>query len=316
MNELYPLIEPYAAFLLDVDGGHRVYVEECGNPEGLPVVYLHGGPGSGCRSFHRRFFNPAKYRIILLDQRGAGRSLPAGSIENNTTPHLIGDLEAIRARLQIDHWLIYGGSWGSTLGLLYAQAHPQRVTGLVLRGSFLARQRDLDWFIGDGVRRIYPERWAEFMAAMPNSAEEDLISALHGLLLGPDELAQRRAAKAWTQWSEQIAQGSGFEASDLDKQQPAAMLQKARIELHYARNRYFIEEDQILRQCDCLRHLPVILIHGRRDLVCPMEAAFCLKQALPQAEYWALPDSGHLPVGEEMIDALVRATDLMADRLG
>lgn len=312
MIELYPAIEPYAVHALDVDGGHRLYVEECGNPRGLPVIYLHGGPGSGCKPFHRRFFNPEQYRIILLDQRGAGRSLPSGCIENNTTQDLVADLETIRGRLGIDRWLVYGGSWGSTLGLLYAQAHPERVSGMVLRGTFLARRRDLDWFVGDGVRRIYPERWAEFMSVLPGGVHDDLIAALHDLLLGADELAQRRVAKAWTSWGEQVAQGEAFDAADLDKQSPAGMLQKARIELHYAVNRYFIEEDQILRRRDRLPQIPIILIHGRRDLVCPIESAHLLRQSLPAARYHILPLSGHLPLGDEMIDALVSATDEMA----
>ncbi|MBS1213201.1 MAG: pip [Proteobacteria bacterium] len=315
MKELYPHLEPYAVRTLDVDGGHRLYVEECGSPHGLPVVYLHGGPGSGCKAFHRRFFDPSRYRIVLLDQRGSGRSLPAGGLENNTTHHLVQDLEQIRERLDISRWVVFGGSWGSTLGLLYAQTYPERVSGMVLRGSFLARQRDVDWFLGDGVRRIYPERWAEFMSVMPASEPDDLIATLHGLLLGSDELAQRRAAKAWTLWSEQIAQGEPFDAAEFDKHPPAAMLQKARIELHYAVNRYFLEENRILRHCDRLPAAPIVLIHGRRDLVCPLESAYLLHQALPAAELRVLPRSGHLPVGEEMIDALVSATDEMADRL-
>ena len=311
MKELYPHIEPYAVHILDVEGGHRLYVEECGNPQGQPVVYLHGGPGSGCKTFHRRFFDPQKYRIVLLDQRGAGRSHPSGCLENNTTFHLIQDLELIRERLKIARWLVYGGSWGSTLGLLYGQAHPDCINGMVLRGSFLARQRDLDWFVGDGVRRIYPERWAEFMGAL-STPRDDLIAALHDILLGPDELAQRRVAKAWTLWSEQIAQAESFDAADVERHAPATMLQKARIELHFAVNRYFLEEDQILRHCDRLPKVPILLIHGRRDLVCPLEAAYSLRQALPAADLRVLPRSGHLPVGEEMIDALVSATDEMA----
>ena len=292
-----------------------MHVEECGNPNGLPVIYLHGGPGSGCKAFHRRFFNPDRYRIVLLDQRGSGRSLPRGELKDNTTQDLLADLEFIRDKLKIDRWLVYGGSWGASLGLLYAQAYPHCCSGMLLRGSFLARQRDIDWFVGDGVRRIYPERWTDFLGGLPSTDGAELISLLHNYITGNDELAQRRIAKAWASWSEQIAQGAAFDPADFDKHADAFLLQKVRIELHYAKNGYFIKENQILDQCAGLPEMPTIIIHGRQDLVCPAESAYSLQQALPWAEMRILPTAGHLPVGDEMIDALVSATDAMADKL-
>ncbi|QSA98334.1 prolyl aminopeptidase [Methylococcus sp. EFPC2] len=315
MKTLYPAIEPYAVHHLDTEDGHRVYFEEAGNPKGLPVVYLHGGPGSGCKSFHRSFFDPARYRVILLDQRGAGRSAPAGGLENNTTAHLLADLEAIRSRLGLDRWLVFGGSWGAALGLLYAQAHPDAVSGLILRGTFLARQRDLEWFVKDGVSRIYPDYWDEFLSQFPPALRDDPLTALHRTLIGEDELARLRAAKAWILWSARVSHLEVFNPSDLDRQAPTALAQQARIEAHYAAHSYFIDENQILDNLRKLPQVPTVILHGRRDLVCPIESAYLLHRNLSGSELRLLPDAGHLPVGDAMIDALVGATDEMADRL-
>jgi proline iminopeptidase len=315
MKDLYPPIEPYAAHFLDVDGGHRLYAEECGNPAGLPVVFLHGGPGSGCKSYHRCFFDPHKYRIVLPDQRGSGRSTPHGGLTHNTTQYLLADLELIRTRLGIDRWLLFGGSWGAGLALLYAEQHPERVSGMVLRGTFLARHCDLNWYVKDGVNRIYPERWAELVGVIPKSGRGDLVRAIHGLLHGKDELAQRRIARAWSLWGGQVALGDEFDPATVDEHVPQRMVQQARLELHYAFNRYFLEEGQILEDCERLPDVPIILIHGRRDLVCPVESAYALHQHLPRAELRILPNAGHIASGEEMIDALVRAADEMAERL-
>lgn len=315
MKDLYPAIEPYADHILDVDGGHRLYVEECGNPAGLPVMFLHGGPGSGCKSYHRCFFDPQRYRIILADQRGSGRSTPHGGLRNNTTHHLLSDLEFLRERLKIEGWVLFGGSWGATLALLYAQMHPERVAGMVLRGAFLARQRDLDWYVRDGVNRVYPELWAELLNVIPEPERGHLVQALHRLLNGSDELAQRRVARTWSLWGGQVALGDEFNPAEVDEHVPQSMVQQARLELHYAAHRYFLEEDQILKDCGRLPDVPITLIHGRRDLVCPAESAYALHQRLPKAQLRILPHAGHVASGAEMIDALVTAADEMLARL-
>lgn len=314
MKVLYPELEPHAILHLQRDR-HQVYVEECGNPDGIPVVFLHGGPGSGCRPHHRRFFDPERYRIVLLDQRGSGRSTPHGELRNNTTPHLLRDLEYIRRRLEIERWLLFAGSWGATLALLYAEAHPARVSGMVLRGTFLARECDLHWFAGEGANRIYPERWHQFLQSLPEAEHSAPLPALHQRLLGKDELAQRRAARAWNLWSSQVALGDAFEVSAFNEHVPAEVLHKARMELHYAVNRYFIGENQILDHCGKLADIPAILIHGRRDLVCLPEAAYGLHQRLSHSSLRILPHAGHISAGQEMIDALVAAADEMAERL-
>ncbi len=344
MKELYPPIEPYAVHALDVGGGHGVYVEECGNPAGIPVVFLHGGPGGGCKVYQRSFFDPAKYRAILFDQRGCGRSKPYGLLDHNTTQHLLADIELIRQRLGVEKWLLFGGSWGSALALLYAQRYPHRVSGIVSRGTFLARQMDLDWYLKDGVNRIYPERWAELLDALhgvshgvlhppkkspltpllqrggsrviDDGAYGDLTDIFHKILHGEDELAQRRAARAWSAWGGQVALGDEFRPSDLDAHVPASVLHQARIEVHYGLHRYFIEENQILRDCRLIPKMPVILVHGRRDLVCPLESAFTLQKHLPFAELRILPQAGHIASDREMTAALVEAADGLAGRLG
>ncbi len=315
MKALYPPIEPRAVHIFDVEGGHRLYVEECGKPDGIAVVFLHGGPGSGCKAYHRSFFDPDKYRVILLDQRGAGRSRPAGDLEHNTTEHLLADLEFVRLRLGVERWLLFGGSWGATLALLYAQRYPARVSGLVLRGTFLARQEDLDWYVKDGARRIYPERWAELMEALHGAGDGDPVAAIHSLLLGEDEVAQRRIARAWSAWGGQVTLGDEFHPAEQGSHVSSTLLHQARIELHYAFHRYFIEENQILRDCPLLPEVPVILIHGRRDLVCPVESAYTLSKAIPDARLRVLPGAGHIAGTAEMIDALVSAADEMAARL-
>lgn len=315
MKTLYPAIEPYAVHHFKRDH-HKIYVEECGNPQGLPVIYLHGGPGSGCKPHHRGFFDPEKYRAILVDQRGAGRSTPHGDLRHNTAADLIRDLEYIRQHLKVERWLLFGGSWGATLALLYAQKHPAKVSGLVLRGSFLARRRDLEWFVGaDGVRRIYPEGWAQFMDSLPGAERGDPVAAIHQRLVGGDELARRRAARAWSLWGGQVVLGDEFDPGELHEHVSAEVLNQARIELHYAVNRYFIEENAVLDGCAKLAKIPAVIIHGRRDLVCPAESAYLLHRHLPHAELRILPKAGHIAGGEEMIDALVEAADAMARRL-
>ena len=315
MKELYPPIEPYAVHILKAGGGHSLYVEECGNPEGIDVVFLHGGPGSGCKAYHRSFFDPTQYRAILFDQRGSGRSTPHGRLEDNTTDHLLADMELIRKHLGVKSWLLFGGSWGASLALLYAEAYPRQVNGLVLRGTFLARQRDLDWYIKDGVNRIYPERWNDLTAALHGGGHGNLMTAVHTLLHGEDELAQRRVARAWSTWGGQVALGDDFAPQDSDAHVPSTVLQQARIEVHYGIHHYFIKENQILLNCGQVPGVPVILIHGRRDLVCPLESAHTLHQHLPFSALRILPKAGHIAGGEDMIDAMVTAADEMALRI-
>ncbi len=312
MNILYSPIEPFHTFQLQADD-HRIFCEQSGSPEGLPVLFLHGGPGSGCRPDHRRFFDPGRYRIILIDQRGAGRSEPVGELRHNDTWKLLEDLETLRKTLRINRWVLFGGSWGAALALLYAQQHPERVMGMVLRGVFLARQYDLDWFIRDGVRRIYPDRWHELVTSLPVTGWNDVVQGMYKAVTGSNEALQHRVALAWNRWSSAVTLGRGFDPDarpDLEE-----ILPKVKIELHYAASRYFLQENQILQNCSRIRAVPCVIIHGRGDLVCPVESAFTLKRHLPGAELKILENAGHIAAGEEMIHALVDACDRMADRL-
>ena len=309
MKVLYPEIEPYAVHSLKVEKPHQIYVEECGNPLGMPVIYLHGGPASGCKSDHRRFFNPEVYRIVLFDQRGCGRSKPYGELTENTTQHLLQDIERIRIMLGINHWLLFGGSWGATLALLYAQAYPDKVSAMILRGVFLARQADLDWFVGGGVNRIYPERWQALLDVLSKEGSSSVVAEVDGMLAGVDELAQLRAAREWSLWGGQVALGQQFDLSDAEMHIGMDTVRQVKIEIQYAKNRYFIKENQILNDCKKIEKLPVIIIHGRNDLVCPVEAAYSLHQKLPNAEFIVLPHGGHVARGDEMIDAMVNAVE-------
>ncbi len=313
MKTLYPQIEPFRHFFLQTDTQHTVYVEQSGNLEGIPVIFLHGGPCSGTRPQHRQFFNPEKYHIILMDQRGCGQSLPFGEIEHNTTQDLIADMESIRQQLGIEQWLLFSGSWGSTLALLYAQQHTEHVSGIIVRGVFLARQRDLDWFIKEGAGRIFPEKWNQLKNSLPDPSSPDLVTSLYDAVFGVDEVTQRRAAKAWTEWGGQVALMQDYQQDDGNSHVNERMLQQVQMEMHYAQNKYFISENQVLNNCSRLFDIPVIIIHGRNDLVCPLEAGLSLSQALPHAEYRVLENAGHIASGDEMIDALVDASDRMVE---
>ena len=311
MKPLYPEIEPFNTFFLETHSQHSVYVEQSGNPDGLAVVFLHGGPCSGTRPGHRCFFDPEVYHIILFDQRGCGLSLPFGELEKNTTQDLIEDMERIRLKLNIKQWLLFSGSWGSALALLYAQQFTDTVAGMIIRGVFLARQQDLDWFVRDGASRIYPVQYQYLLESLPDKNIETLYTALWD----KDEVAARRVTRAWIQWSSQVAVGEAYLQERPPEHVTQKMVDQVKMELNFARNHYFIAEDQILQNCACLQEISTIIIHGRYDFVCPMAAGLRLSQALPNAEYRVLEQSGHIAHGDEMIDALVVACDEMAEKL-
>ncbi|MEI8209342.1 MAG: prolyl aminopeptidase [Methylococcales bacterium] len=315
MNALYPEISPYNHFYLETGCQHSVYVEQSGNPNGIPVIFLHGGPCSGTKPDHRRFFNPAYYRIILFDQRGCGLSLPFGLLEDNTTQDLIDDMERIRQYLKIEQWLLFGGSWGGALALLYAQQHPQHVLGMVVRAVFLVRRQDLDWFSKEGANRIYPEQWQRLIESISECDRDDLVTGLCSILLGEDEVAKRRVAREWMAWGGQVALGNDYKASGSHDHVTEKMVKQVRMELHYAKNNYFIKENQVLDGCVQLSSISTIIIHGRQDLVCPIESGMKLHQAMPHADYIVLPNAGHIAQGSEMIDALVKATDKFVEIL-
>lgn len=314
MRTLYPEISPFHSFFLDADSVHRVYVEQSGNPAGVPVIFLHGGPCSGTKPEHRRYFDPERYHIVLLDQRGCGQSLPFGELAANTALDLVDDIERIRIRLRVERWLLFGGSWGATLALLYAQRFPEKVSGMVLRGVFLARAADMDWFLGNGANRIYPQAWQGLLDSVDAKEKQEVLPNLLSSVFGGDESLARRAAKGWQDWGGQVALGNEFIASA----EPAGEREvlQVRMELHYARNRYFLSENQLLANCGGLSDIPCTIIHGQNDLTCPLEAGWALHRALPHAEYIVLPNAGHVARGEEMIGALVAAADRMAGLLG
>lgn len=315
MQGLFPDIEPYVRHSLELDATHQMHAEESGNPDGIPVVFLHGGPGAGCESFHRRFFDPVRYRIVLFDQRGCGQSTPHAELAGNTTQHLVADIERLRAYLGIERWLVFGGSWGSTLGLVYAQTHPQRVLGLVLRGIFLCRPRDIHWFYQDGASFLFPDYWQDYLAQIPERKREDLVAAYYERLTGADELTRMAAAKAWSLWEGRTATLLPRQAVIDHFAKPFTALSLARIECHYFMHKSFLQPNQILDQAVCLGDIPGVIVHGRYDVVCPVEQAFVLHQAWPQARLEVIADAGHSATERGIVDALVRATDEFAERL-
>ncbi len=316
MQILYPEIKPYARHDVTVDDIHSLYVEECGDPEGVPVLFVHGGPGAGCSHHDRRFFDPEKFRIILFDQRGSGRSKPHAELAANTTRHLIDDIETIRQTLQVDKWLLFGGSWGSTLSLLYAQREPQRVSGLILRGVFLCRESDLNWFYQSGAHLIFPDHWQEFLKAIPENERHDLMGAYHRRLNSDNELAKMAAAKAWSLWEGRCATLRHSPEVVSAFSDPHMAVSLARIETHYFVNKGFIEPNQILANAKILEGIPGIIVHGRYDMVCPLNNAFQLHHAWPDSELQIIRDAGHSSHEPSIIDALVKATNAMALLLG
>ncbi|MDX2456625.1 MAG: prolyl aminopeptidase [Gammaproteobacteria bacterium] len=314
MQQLFPSVEPYQTHSLSVSDGHRLYIEECGQPDGLPVVFLHGGPGAGCESYHRRFFDPAVYRIILFDQRGCGRSTPHASLQGNTTAALVADMEAIRMLLGIDQWVVFGGSWGSTLGLVYAESFPERVLGLILRGIFLCRPGDIQWFYQYGASSLLPDHWEGFMEPVAVEESGDLVSAYYRLLTGDDEIARMAAAKAWSLW-EGLASTLLPKTAVIDHfANPKTALSLARIECHYFVNNSFMVADQILQHATRLQKIPGIIVHGRYDVVCPLEQAWALHKAWPQSRLQIIQDAGHSATEPGIVDALLTATDQFSRR--
>jgi len=310
---LYPAIEPYQTHQIAVADGHRLYVEESGHPQGVPVLFLHGGPGSNTKPYHRRFFNPEKYRIILFDQRGCGRSEATDELDNNTTADLLADLEVLRKTLHINQWVLFGGSWGATLALLYAERHPERVLGLIVRGTFLARAKDIDWFYHDnGVNRLFPEQWRAFMEPLPSGHWDNPLAFYYDQLTAVEVETVCRAAVAWAGWTGCVVSHAQFETPT---EAPLSLRKSARLECHYIYHHCFIEENQIIKQADALQELPGIIVHGQQDLVCPLDNAYDLYQVWPQADFRVLPRNGHLASEPEMMQQLVMATTDMLDML-
>ena len=313
MLPLYPEIKPYAQHRLPVAAPHELYVEESGNPDGIPILYVHGGPGAGAEPRCRRFFDPERYRIILFDQRGAGRSTPHASLEDNTTQALVEDMEAIRQFLGVEQWLLFGGSWGSTLSLMYAESHPARVSALILRGIFLCRPQDIRWFYQEGASRIFPDAWASFTAPLPPGCSDN-VKAYYELLTGNNELARMGAAKAWSMWEAHCATLRPNAVLEERLGDPHVAMAMARIEAHYFVNGGFLQEDQIIQCAQRLRGIPGVIIHGRYDMVCPLDNATALARAWPNGELQIVRDAGHSAFEPAITDALVRATDDYAQR--
>jgi len=315
MNSLYDPIKPYATHHFKVDETHTLYVEECGNPGGIPVVFLHGGPGAGCAPYHRQFFDPDIYRIVLFDQRGCGKSTPHASLTNNTTGDLVADIEKIRGFLKIQQWVVFGGSWGSTLALVYAQTHPQNVSGLIVRGIFLARDKDVQWFYQQGTSRLFPDYWEKFIAPIPPDERANMIEAYHKLLTGGDEVKKLRAAKAWSVWEGMTATLQTDEAVIDSFSNSHSALSIARIECHYFLHQCWLEPDQIINNVDKIRHIPGYIVHGRYDVICPVEQAWELSKAWPEAELSIVADAGHAVVEKGITEALLNATRQLGEKL-
>jgi len=310
---LYAPFGPETTGFLDVGDGHELYYEVSGNPAGLPVVFLHGGPGGGTSPVQRRFFNPARYRIVLFDQRGCGRSRPHAGLNANTSWHLVDDIERLREHLGIDRWLVFGGSWGSTLALLYAQAHPDRVAGLVLRGIFLMRQQELDWFYRHGTNAIFPEAWDEFISYLPEEERDDPVAAYHRRLTGQDAALRLEAARLWSRWESRCVTLLPDERQVSHANAEDFALAFARIESHYFLHKGFLDRDnRILEDCPRIAHLPTVIVQGRYDAICPPVSAFELARALPKAELRMVPDAGHSAFEPSIVHELVSATDRFA----
>lgn len=307
---LYPEIEPYHTEMLPVSDIHTLYVEQVGNPEGRPVVFLHGGPGGGCSTQYRRYFNPEKWRIILFDQRGCGRSTPFAELKENTTWDLVEDIEKIRQHLGIESWAVFGGSWGSTLALSYAVTHPEKVTAMFLRGIFMLRKKEIDWFYQEGASKIYPDAWEHYLAPIPEKERDNLVQAYYKRLTSNDAEERKAAAKAWSVWeastSKLIQDNQMMDAFGTDDFSQAF----ARIECHYFINGGFFDEDNfLLNKVSRIRHIPSIIVQGRYDIVCPAESAWELHKAWPEAEFHMIANAGHSLSESGIAKVLIEATD-------
>jgi len=318
LRELYPALAPFKTHMMPTGDGHVIYVEECGNPDGLPVVFLHGGPGGGSNPSQRRFFDPSRYHIILFDQRGCGRSTPHASLENNTTQHLISDMEMIRNALGLQSWVILGGSWGSTLALAYAQTYPDRTLGIVLRGVFMGSQSEINWFYKSGTNALFPDKWRDFIAPIPADERDNLVRAYYHRLTHPDYRDQRMIyARAWSLWEASTVTLVPDDDEVRHSIDPRFAQAFARIESHYFHHQCFLSEDrQIQANLDKIRDIPMHIVQGRYDVICPPRAAWAIKEALPNTELRIVPVAGHSAFEPGIRHEIVVATDLMADRLG
>ncbi|MBE9079138.1 prolyl aminopeptidase [Romeria aff. gracilis LEGE 07310] len=313
MRSLYPPIEPYRQSTLTVSDRHRLYFEEAGNPQGKPVVFLHGGPGGGLIATYRQFFDPQRWRIVLFDQRGCGQSTPHAELAENTTWDLVADIERLRSHLDIPQWTVFGGSWGSTLALAYSQTHPERCSGLILRGIFMLRRKEIRWFYQAGASAIFPDAWEEYLSPIPTEERDDLVAAYYRRLTSPDPAVRQAAARAWSVW----------EASTSKLTPDPGLVQRfsgdrfaeafARIECHYFINGGFLtQDDQLLENVDRIRTIPAVIVQGRYDVVCPMVSAWELHRAWPEAKLVIVPNAGHAATEPGIASALVEATDAFA----
>ncbi|NPD68895.1 prolyl aminopeptidase [Lichenicola cladoniae] len=310
---LYPPVEPYAHGMLDAGDGHSVYWELCGNPRGIPVVFLHGGPGGGCTPTQRRLFDPARYRVLLFDQRGCGRSRPHASLDANTTWHLVADIERLREMTDTPRWLVFGGSWGSTLALAYAQAHPERATGLILRGIFGMRRAELLWYYQEGASWLFPDKWERFLAPIPEAERRDLMAAYRKRLTSDDAAVQLQAARAWSLWEGETLTLLPDPSLAMQHGGDAFALAFARIENHYFVHGAWLEEGQLLRDVHRIAHLPGVIVQGRYDVATPARTAWELHRAWPEAEFHLIEDAGHATTEPGIMTALLDATDGFAD---
>ena len=314
MGSLYDPIEPFDSGMLPVSPVHTLYYEQCGNPQGQPVVVLHGGPGGGIVADYRRFFDPEHYRVVLFDQRGAGKSTPHASLEANTTWDLVADIERLREHTGIESWMVFGGSWGSTLALAYAQTHPERVQSMVLRGIFLCRPKEIQWFYQEGASAIFPDFWEDYLRPIPESERGDLLRAYHRRLTSSDANVRLEAARAWSIWEASTSKLLVDRESIERFNEPELALAFARIECHYFMHNAFFETDNyLIENVDKIRRIPATIVQGRYDVVCPMTSAWDLHRAWPEAELNVIPDAGHSAMETKITSALVDATDRFRD---
>jgi proline iminopeptidase len=314
-RQLFPAIEPYASGMLDTGEGHRVYWERCGKPGGVPVVFVHGGPGGGSSPEHRRLFDPALFDVLLFDQRGCGRSLPHAGLDANTTWHLVADIERLRAMCGHEAWLVFGGSWGSTLSLAYAQTHVERVTGLILRGIFLLRQSEVDWYYQGGAAWLFPDKWERFLAPIPEGERGDLVAAYHRRLTGDDEAAKIACARAWSRWEGETITLLPDPGTSDHFDDPHFAVAFARIENHYFTHKGWMEEGQLLRDAGRLKTIPGTIVQGRYDSATPVRSAWDLHRAWPEAAFHLIPDAGHAYNEPGILQALLAALDAHGRRL-